>query len=179
MNQVIVLWKWLLSLFKRDWSPLDYPLRYREQNLNTDIERVGKTTPRWNLQVINWWQMGGLGDTREEAFADFEARFASLRETGKLLPRPGRGLPPEFESTAIIERHQGLARDLLRQIFDLNYDECFISDLSSLYDFVGTEAEVGELATRIENYYQIEIPERENLLLSEILENIAVSRGAA
>ena len=92
MDQVRAVWKWLLSWRKREWGPSDYPLRYREQLPNAGFEAAHGTLPRWNLQVVNWWQMGGLGNTQAEAYADFEARFAALRAAETSLPRPGRGL---------------------------------------------------------------------------------------
>ena len=178
MNQLRALWKWLLSWRKREWSPSDYPLRYREQFPDPNLDPAHGKPPRWNLQVMNWWQMGGLGETREDAYADFEARFAMLREAGTPPPRPGRGLPLTFAASTVIERHEDLCRDLLSQILDLNYDECFISDESSLYDFVASKTEANQLAERIENHYRVVLPEREKLLVSEILKAIASARGA-
>ena len=176
MYRFRAFWKWFLSWFKNEWGPNDYPLRYREQGSESEIFRVGRTVPRWSLQVINWWQIGGIGDTREEAFSDFKASLAAVRESGKKLPRPGTGLPIEFASAKIIERHQNLAREFFREILNLDYDECFISDESSLYDFAASEAEAIELASRIESCFQIKLHDREKLLVSRILENIAESR---
>lgn len=179
MDQLKAIWKWLLSWRKRDWDASDYPLRYREQIPSAEFESVYGTPPRWSLQVVNWWQMFGVGNTRAEAYTNFETRLADLRETGASLPRPGRGLPLEFTSSSVVERHEDLARDLFSQILDINYDECFISDQSSLYDFVFNESQASELADRIESLYQIELPDRQTLLVSEILEVIAAKRGTA
>lgn len=178
MDQLRALWKWLASWRKREWGPADYPLRYREQLPDSELEAIQGTLPRWDLQVVNWWQMGGLGDTQAEAFADFEARFAALREDGTAPPRPGRGLPLVFASSTIIERHEALARDFVSQILDLNYDECFISDESSLYDFVSSESEATDLVARIETHYSLTLLPRDGLLISELVEAIATERGS-
>jgi hypothetical protein len=177
MEQLRALWKWVLSWRKREWGPSDYPLRYREQFPDAGLPVRGKL-PRWNLQVINWWQMGGLGETRAEALSDFEARFAALRKTGTMPPRPGRGLPLTFATSTVIEQHEDLCRDLLSQVLDLNYNDCFISDESSLFDFVSSAVDANQLADRIESHYQLTLPERERLLISDILKAIGRARGA-
>ncbi len=40
-----------------------------------------------------------------------------------------------FGSSDNIDDYEYIARDFLKKIFDLNYDECFISDESALSDF--------------------------------------------
>ena len=178
MDQLRAASKWLLSWFKGEWYAADYPLRYRDQHSDPDFERMHGPLPRWNLQVVNWWQMGGLGETRAAAFADLEARLAELRGTGEPLPRPGRGLPLSFASSCTIDRHSEIARDLFSHILDLNFDECFTSDESSLFDFVSGESEANQLAERIEQRYEIRLADRERLLISEILEAIASGPAA-
>jgi glycogen synthase len=36
-----------------------------------------------------------------------------------------------------IEQYEDIAREVMKKIFDINYDECFISDESALSDFAG------------------------------------------
>jgi hypothetical protein len=43
----------------------------------------------WSAQIINWWQMDGLGDTKEAAFADLKAKLQTVKEEKGSLPRPG------------------------------------------------------------------------------------------
>lgn len=42
-----------------------------------------------------------------------------------------------YASSDNVEDYDGIARDFLQKIFKINYDECFISDESSLADFSG------------------------------------------
>ena len=177
MEQLQTLWKWVASRANREWRPADYPIYYREQLASPEFEPEHGKVPRWTLQVVNWWQMGGSGDTKEEALADFEARFAAFVEAGNVPPRPGRGLPLQFVDTAVVERHEELAREFMREILNLDYDDCFVSDQSSLHDFLSSE-EAEEAVSRIERHYRIEVPDPEWLIVSEILEAIATSRAA-
>jgi len=43
----------------------------------------------------------------------------------------------KYESSFEIEDYEEIAREFLAEIFDIDYDECFISDKSSLWDFAG------------------------------------------
>jgi hypothetical protein len=54
------------------------------------------------------------------------------RARGQKVARPGTGLPTEFAPTYRIEEPPDLARDFFRRVLDMNYDECFISNASSL-----------------------------------------------
>jgi hypothetical protein len=42
-----------------------------------------------------------------------------------------------MSDTDKIDIYEDIARDFLKKIFDINYDECFISDESALSDFAG------------------------------------------
>jgi hypothetical protein len=83
---------YLRSFTKSDWQIPDYPLRFRRQGLNPqDYGRL--KLPAWSVQVINWWQLDGLGDTKEEAYLDLKANFERLKAEGGELPRPELDCP--------------------------------------------------------------------------------------
>lgn len=54
-----------------------------------------------------------------------EAKIRKAAEEGKIV----------MEDTTEIDDYEDIAREFLMTIFDQDYDECFISDLSSLSDF--------------------------------------------
>ena len=177
MDQLTALQKFIASLAKRKWGPSDYPLRYREQLPDPEFDARWGTPPRWSVQVVNWWQMGGLGETPEAAFADFQGRFKSFVDAGSKPPRPGRGLRLEYASSAVVERYEPIARDFLRRILDAEYDQSFVSDQSSLYDWLPPN-EIEQAVAKIRETYGIDVPDQDRLVISEILEVIA-SGGAA
>src|SRR4030095_3676157 len=132
--------KRILSYRKRAWSIDDYPIRISEQKAQRDSGQEGRMKlVRWSAQIVNWWQMSGHGETREEALSKLEASFRHFQATHDELPRPGTGAPIEFGSTNLIQKHDRLPREFVRRILDLNLDECFISDESSLWDFHNEE----------------------------------------
>jgi hypothetical protein len=130
-----VLVKYVLSFFKSDWDVKDYPIRVRHCTVPPYDPEDRLIILPWTVQVVNWPVTVGQGNTRGEAFADLRTRFERRKELGLGFPRPGRGLPIELAPTHRISEHPDLARDFFSKILDLNYDECFISDESSLWDF--------------------------------------------
>lgn len=54
-----------------------------------------------------------------------EERIREAAEKGNIV----------FESSENIGVYDDIARDFLDKIFDINYDECFVSDRSALSDF--------------------------------------------
>lgn len=51
------------------------------------------------------------------------------------MPRPGQRLQLELAPTQRIAHHAELAADFFERILELNYDECLVTDESSLWDF--------------------------------------------
>src|SRR5262245_1401890 len=101
--------KRIMSYRKRAWNIHDYPMRISEQKAQGDSGQEGrlKLVP-WSAQIVNWWQMSGHGETREEALGNLEANFRQFQATHAKLPRPGTGAPIEFESGELIRKHEGL-----------------------------------------------------------------------
>jgi hypothetical protein len=164
--------KYLFSLAKSEWTLTDYPIRFRHFN-GSNIEasqRRLKPIP-WSAQIINWWQMDGGGDTKEQAYADLEAKFNKFKSGGKTLPRPGTGLPIEFAATDHVRLFDDIADDFFRRVLDMNYRECFISDESSLWDF-HTEESNEHFHKKVWDAYRVDVSDIEDGNLVKIFERI-------
>jgi len=132
--------KYLLSFAKSDWKASDYPVRFRYQDPEKSERSPGRLQPiPWVAQIINWWQMSGHGQTKQEAYGDLEKAIERLKESGKSLPRPGTGLPIEFASNIEISGYENIAQEFFHKVLDLDYRECWVSDESSLWDFHSEE----------------------------------------
>lgn len=132
-DQLKAFWKKILSYTKTHWAIDDYPLRVKKQTEATGQYNIGELKP-WVVQVINWWTMTGLGDTKQEAYEHLESNFKSYLENNS-APRPGVSVPLSYADTSQIDDLEDVALDFFEKILDLNYYECFISDESSLGDF--------------------------------------------
>jgi len=163
--------KYLLSFTKSDWQLSDYPLRFRRQKLNPDEDYGRLKLPAWNVQVINWWQLGGLGETKEEAYLDLKANFEKLKAEGAELPRPGTGLPIEFAISDEVESHTVLAANFFEKILAMDYRDCFITDESSLWDF-HTEESNDHLNRKIQEVYGVDVSNIDDAKLVKIFERI-------
>ena len=75
-EQLKVFLKKLLSYTKTKWNIEDYPLRYRKQADTKEEYNIGELKP-WVVQVVNWWTMTGLGNTKQEAFQHLKSNFKS------------------------------------------------------------------------------------------------------
>jgi hypothetical protein len=125
----------------------------------------------WSAQIINWWQMDGLGDTKEAAFADLKAKLQTVKEEKGSLPRPGTGLPIEFAPTGLVNLHWNIAEDFFQKVLEKNYDECWISDQSSLWDF-HVEDSNQHLHEKVWQCYRVDISDIEDGNLVKIFERI-------
>jgi len=163
--------KRILSYRKRAWNIHDYPIRISEQKAQGDSGQEGRMNlVRWSAQIINWWQMSGHGDTRDEAMSKLEESFRQFQATHD--KRPGTGAPIEFASANLIQKHEDLAREFLQRILGLNLDECFISDESSLWDFHNEETNEAYYR-KIILLYNVDVSGVEGAKLGQILETIS------
>lgn len=175
MQKIRAIFSWLLSFRKTNWTIDDYPIRLRKQVVEP-YEQHGRLKPVvWSAQIINWWQMAGHGETEDAAFANLRENFERFREAHERLPRPGTGAPLEFSSANLIEQHEEIARDFLIRILNLNYDECFISDESSLWDF-HCEDTNEEYYRKIVQTYDIDVSDVPGAKLGLIFERIATKQ---
>jgi hypothetical protein len=162
-----------LRLFlKSDWSLEDYPIRYREQSGNW-VD--GTPLVPWIAQIDRWPQMQGHGNTREEALKNLCDSFSSFKSE-RQLPRPGTAAPLVFASSRLIAAYDAIARDFFPKILGIDYDDCFVSDESSLHDFEPVTSYSGALIA-IKANYGIEVPDAAKGNLVDIFELIRTSRG--
>lgn len=153
--------KFIGSFFKSDWKLKDYPIRYRKQN----VEEYP-----WMAQIINWWVISGLGKTQQEALEDLRCKFNLYKENNEKLPRPGTKVPLKYASTEQVDRYKDIAKDFLEKTLKLNYDECFLSDQSSLWDFYTEMPE--EVKKVIYEVYGVDISDIKDGSLVEIFRRI-------
>jgi len=172
METILAAWKFALSYFKRTWELSDYPVRIRQ--FSAEPETRGRSGPAftWSAQIVHWWMMGGHGYSRAEALEKLGANFAQRKAQATPLPRPGTSVPLSFASDDRIRRHEALAVDFFDRILGLRYDECFVSDESSLWDFHGEESNA-HLHRRVVVTYGVDLSDLETAVIADILERIA------
>ena len=129
-ENILAFYKRLLSYSKTKWDLDDYPLRYKNQADPND-----KELKPWVVQVINWWTLTGLGETKEEAYKMLKEGFENYKVYNDKLPRPGCSVPLQYAATTTVDNLESVAVDFFDKILGYNYYECFISDESSLIDF--------------------------------------------
>ncbi len=177
MDRIQAAWKFLLSFCKSDWDLDDYPIRIH--NFPESPKPHGRSGPpfTWSAQIIYWWAMGGYGYSRSEALGTLADNFVRRKREGPPLPRPGSKAPITFASADRIRQHEGLAADFVKRVLGLKYEECFISDQSSLWDFHHSESNEA-LHRRIAELYHVDVSDIESGVLADILERIAERSGA-
>lgn len=133
MEQLKAATKWLASFFKSQWTLDDYPVRFTEQ------ATADSNTPRWSAQIINWWGLTGLGETRAEAYENLSQSLRAAHESRGHLPRPGTKVAIEFASADELEKYWGVASRIISEVLGFDPEGIFVSDGSSLWDFAGDE----------------------------------------
>jgi hypothetical protein len=168
---ISVLTKYLKSLLKNDWAIDDYPVRLKllKKHLPLDIN-----AKPWVAQIINWWTIAGLGDSREEALRGLAESFESYKSTHDVLPRPGVQAPIEYVSTERVDKYEKIAVDFFKNILNIDYYNCWISDESSIYDF---RFEINGINPKIKAFYGFELGENDPGKLCDIFEKIEKRRA--
>jgi hypothetical protein len=167
-----VLWKYLRSFFKRDWGLEDYPIKVLHSPTPfLDLGPRFKPIP-WGVQVVNWWSMVGHGDTQEAAYDDLRAKFLAYKSEHGTLPRPGTGPPLELASSERIDRFPDLAREFFAKILEMDYEECLVTDESSMWDFHSEESD-DHLHEQIAKVYGVDTRDIKGANIVTILERIA------
>jgi hypothetical protein len=172
-----VVWKYVRSFLKQEWSAGDYPIRIRHPD-SSNADHPARWKPvRVNAAVINWWQMSGDGETEAEAVKDLATKLEARKARGERLPRPGTGLPIEFAASGRVEAHQRLAADFVKRVLGLDIGDCFISDESSLWDFHADEDNT-LLYNKIMLIYGVDVSGIEHAKLADIFDRLA-ARGVS
>lgn len=165
--------KYILSFFKADWTLEDYPVRFR--HFEAGESRPGRRwrSIPWVAQVINWPLMFGHGQTQEEAYADLKRHFDEYKGGSDKLPRPGTRVRPKIEvaPTVEIEPYELLASEFFEKVLAMNYDECLVTDESSLWDFHGEETNE-EYHRKIVEVYGVDVSDIESGNLVQIFKRI-------
>lgn len=173
MEKLIVIWKYFLSYFKKDWKARDYPLRIRE---NANYPNLGVRDENWTryfVQIINWPVKVGLGDTQDEAIKDLERVLDDFKNKEGYLYRPGVSVPIELASTKNIVSYISTKNRFLVEVIEYGLDTpIFISDESSLFDFDGLVDEDVDLVERVEEVFGIDISDIPDGNLGKIFERI-------
>lgn len=141
-----VVWKYLCSFFKQEWSAEDYPMRVRHLGSSAADHTARWKPVRVDAAVINWWQMSGGGETEAEAVKDLAIKLEARKARGERLPRPGTGLPIEFAASGRVEAHHRLAADRCqthRRLIAVEwrrFESKWADDVAEAYhaDYVGT-----------------------------------------
>lgn len=150
MEKLLIIYKWGMSFLKSDWTIDDYPVRFKEQG------KDDPTVPRWYAQIINWWVLTGLGETKDEAYRKLSENLLAAREHRGQLPRPGTGLPIDFESGNELEKNWGIASRIIGEVLGFDPEGIFVSDGSSLWDFCEND-DITEYQRRVKDIFGIDV----------------------
>jgi len=165
----------LLSYRTKSWALSDYPLRFREFPADSTPEPGQNQPVRCLVQIVDWYQMAGHGDSRSEAVANLRDNLELYRTTHDGLPRPGTKVPLEFAPSNTVCLHERIARDFMDRVLGLDYDACFISDESSLHDFSSLSS-LPELQRKTAEVYGVDVSDVDGAKLGLIFERLAAAR---
>lgn len=176
---MLAAWKWCWSFRKLDWELNDYPIGTTEQDDPDPAYSAPRFSQhRYRAYIINWAVVGS-GDTPEQARANLEQNFETVRQNrrqeGKAPIRPGANGPLEFASQEKVSTNTALSDDFIQRILGLEW--AWISDESSLWDF-HTEQTNDLLYAKIREVYGVDVSDIESARLWAIFERIEESRAS-
>lgn len=161
MRQIKAIIKYLLSFFKQEWTFEDYPLE-TWANPNAGQEDI-----KYGAKFTNWSTFVAHGSSTSDAIENLRMNLLEYGKENK-LPRPGSKVPIQFADSDRIEKYENIAVDFFDKIIGINYYDCFISDMSSLFDF---DLDNEETLRKIKEEYGIE--PSGDLFLADIFEQIS------
>ena len=163
-------WAFAVSVFKRDWTLDDYPVRVGFRPL-VELAPGSRFKPHpWRALVFNWPAMFGSGVTKNEALEELRRNFEQFKASNESLPRPGVKVPIEFAACDRVDRHGELASIFLKRVFGM--DSVWISDESTLWDF-HTDETNENLANKIKAIYGVDVSDISSGNLADIFDRIA------
>jgi len=145
MSKLSASIKFFLSFFKTQWTFEDYPL---ETWINKNAEH---DDIKFGAKLTNWHSLIAFGSSRSEATAALKINF-SKRIINEKLPRPGSTVNFQFAESDRISKYDHIAVDFFDKIIGINYYSCFISDMTTLYDF---DLGNSETITKIKDTYRV------------------------
>ena len=168
MEKIKATIKWARSFSKKDWDLEDYPIRVtRQHEGEADI-------PEWSAQIINWWALTGLGNTKAEALAELRVSLSKARESREKLPRPGAKVPIDFASGDKLDSNWEIVSRIIQEVLGYEPEDVFVSDESSLWDFAGDEGIEG-YQKKIREAFGVDISHLEAANLADIASAIALN----
>ena len=168
-------------MFKYEWQFEDYPFDYIDQgecSINFPDRLQHK---RWRIDLINWYEMSGLGDTKEIALKDARQKFVKRKASGEKMFRPGVGcgsrLPGNpkiiFPENQRIDTYPSLRDEFIAEVLRLPW--AWVTDESSLWDF-HAEHDNTNMLLRIQEIYGVDVSNVHGAKLVDILEKITIER---
>jgi len=131
-DRLLALWKRLLSYKKKDWTLKDYPLRYKQKSTTAN---PGIDSRSWSVQIIHWWWLVGLGDTKALAFDSLSEAFSTYKKNQAVLPRPGTIVPLQIAATTELEQLEDIAVHFFPAVLGYDFHGILVTDESSVFDF--------------------------------------------
>ena len=104
-----------LSYRKASWELSDYPVRVRRMDSPAGASD-GTASADWSAQIVNWYQMIGVGDTKSAALQDLAEGVEKYRAAHQRMPRPGTKVSLTYAPASLVEQHEQLARELLANL---------------------------------------------------------------
>ena len=178
MSRLQRLKSYILSFRTTRWSVRDYPVICRRQLQGPSRVRGELAYPKaWIALIDGWAGPVATGDTREEALAALQSALDEWAASEGPLPRPGTNVPIQFAPIEFMSRNEDLAREFFPPILDYEYDDCLITDRSSVWDFP-VEMTAADLSRKVLLIFGTDISDvAEEGNISAILDRIAAHRG--
>jgi hypothetical protein len=111
----------------------------------------------WEASLEEFFALKASAPTEAEALLElrrlFAERVAYLEAVGKPLPVPGEAPEELFSSTARIDAQAAIARDFFKRVLQLDYDEVFVNDATTLEEFGVIE----QIRKRVFSVYGVDI----------------------
>jgi len=173
--QAQAVWTLFASMFKREWTVDDYPIRVWRLPATEPSDKSRLKPLQWTARVFNWPGMSGNANSRAEALEELRKNFARFKATKPNLPRPGTKVPIEFTASERVSQHSELAKDFVKRVLDVDW--AWISDESSLWDFHGNETNES-LTEKIRQIYSVDVSDISSGNLADIFDRISKFRAS-
>lgn len=173
-------WKYASSFFAKNWSLSSYPVLLNESRQSWALPPNSHLKPvKWTARVDGWPTMRAHGETRDEALANLAQAFQRRISSGKSLPRPGvHHLDIEFASTERLAVVEPFAPRFFAEIIGMGYNDCLVTDESSLWDF-HVQADNEQFFVRIRDVYGVNVRDIESASIVAILERLKLLSPSA
>lgn len=167
--QAQAVWTLVASVFKRDWTIDDYPVRVWRLPPTEPSHKSRLQPLQWAARVFNWPGISGNANSRQEALEELRKNFDHFKATKPSLPRPGTKVPVEFAASERVGKHSELAKDFVKRVFDVEW--AWISDESSLSDF-HDDATDERLTQKVHHIYGVDVSDISSGNLADIFDRI-------